>query len=79
MAEQNAGLWAGSIAQATQKDFKDIPLNEDLFNKLTLPACFKQCSRTDIDVVFKNEMECTYKCMITYKDTLRKFQQIDHE
>ena len=64
---QNTGIWANTISSASQKEFKDIPLNEDLFKRLTLPACFKQCSRTDVDLVTMNEMECTYKCMITYK------------
>ena len=63
----NTGIWASTISSASQKEFKDIPINDDLFNRMTLPACFKQCSRTDIDLVFYNEMECTYKCMITYK------------
>ena len=73
----NTGLWASTIAAGSTKEFKDISLNEDLFNKMVLPACFKQCSRTDIDIVFMNEMECTYKCMITYKDSLKLIKQVD--
>jgi hypothetical protein len=53
-------------ASSTQ-DYKSIALNRDLFNRMVVPACFKQCSRTDIDIVFLEEMECAYKCMITYK------------
>lgn len=75
--EQNTGIWANTIAGASQKEFKDIPVNQDLFNRKALPACFKQCSRTDIDIVFLNEMECTYKCMITYKESLKHLQSLD--
>ena len=68
---ENVGIWAGSISSASQKDFKDIPINVDLAKKMILPACFKQCSRTDVDIVFDNEMNCMYKCMITYKDSIK--------
>ena len=67
----NVGIWAGSISSASQKDFKDITTNTDLAKKMIMPACFKQCSRTDIDIVFNNEMTCMYKCMLTYKDSIR--------
>jgi hypothetical protein len=75
----NTGIWASTIASASKKDFRDIKTNDDLFQRMALPACFKQCSRTDIDIVFMDEMECTYKCMITYKDTLRHFRRLDHQ
>ena len=71
---ENTGIWASTIAAASTKEYKDIKVNNDLFDRLTLPACFKQCSRTDIDLVFMNELECTYKCMITYKHALRHLQ-----
>ena len=74
----NTGIWASQIAAGSQKEFKNIPINDDLFNRMALPACFKQCSRTDIDIVFMNEIECTYKCMITYKDTLRLLHELDN-
>ena len=75
MTSNNTGIWAATIAGASAKEFKDIRNNEELFKRMTLPACFKQCSRTDIDIAFLNEVECTYKCMITYKDTLRMLQE----
>ena len=46
----------------------NIRMNRDLFNKQVVTSCFNQCAKTDIDVVFAHELECTYKCMITYKD-----------
>ena len=70
MTDANASMMTSTIAARTQ-DLNSIRLNENLFKKLALPACFKQCARTDIDIAFLNEVECTYKCMITYKDTLR--------
>ena len=73
----NTGIWASTLAAGSQKEFKDIALNEDLFNRMALPSCFKQCSRTDIDIVFMNEMECTYKCMITYKQSLNHLKEMD--
>jgi hypothetical protein len=54
-------------------------LNADLFNRMALGACYKQCAKTDIDIVSMNEMECTYKCMITYKQSLPLLQQIDKQ
>jgi hypothetical protein len=56
-------------AQFGSGEFAKVGLNQDLFNKLVQPACFNQCSRKDIDIVFLNEVECMYKCMITYKQT----------
>ena len=70
MTDANASMMSANLA-ANNKKLEDIRLNENLFKRLTLPACFKQCARTDIDIAFLNEVECTYKCMITYKDTLR--------
>ena len=52
-------------------------LNADLFNRMAVGACFKQCAKTDIDIVSMNEMECTYKCMITYKQALPLLQQLE--
>ena len=75
--QANTGIWAGSIAAASQKEFKDIPVNQQLFNRMVQPACYQQCSRTDIDIVFANEVECMYKCMITYKDSLRIIKDLD--
>ena len=75
----NTGVWASTIASASKKDFRDIRTNDDLMLRMTLPACFKQCSRTDIDLVLMDEMECTYKCMITYKDTMKLFRKLDHQ
>ena len=72
MTEHNTGIWANTIAASASQEYKQIRTNNDLFDRMTLPACFKQCSRQDIDIVFMNEMECTYKCMITYKQALRK-------
>ena len=73
------GLIASFVTASSEKEFRDIPTNWDLFNKMALPACFKQCARTDIDIVYMNEMECTYKCMITYKQSLKFLQEIDNQ
>lgn len=69
MSDVNANL----VSQAKTR------LNADLFNRLTVGACFKQCARTDIDIVSMNEMECTYKCMITYKQALPIVQNIERD
>ena len=74
MTDANASMLTASLASKTQ-DLSSIRTNDKLFNRMVLPACFKQCSRTDIDIAFLNEVECTYKCMITYKDTLRMLQE----
>jgi hypothetical protein len=65
--ERNVGMWATYVAGSSSADFKKIATNDDLFNRMVMPACFNQCARTDVDIVFMNEMECAYKCAITYK------------
>ncbi len=75
--EKNVGLWASYVSSSSSNNFKDIPLNQDLFNRMTIGACFNQCARTDVDIVFLNELECTYKCVITYKDTFGLLKQLD--
>ncbi|CDW85235.1 UNKNOWN [Stylonychia lemnae] len=75
--QQNSGLWGNFINATSQNDYKDISLNQDLFNRMVVPACFQQCARTDIDVVFLNEMECSYKCMITYKQAFHHLKDLD--
>jgi hypothetical protein len=53
-----------------------VALNQDLFNRMVVPACFRQCSRTDVDIVFLNEMECAYKCIITYKQSFAHIRDL---
>ena len=83
MAEQqrdkNVGLWASYVNSSSSQDFKSIKLNEDLFNRMATSACFNQCARTDVDIVFLNELECVYKCMITYKQSLTLLKEIDKQ
>ena len=76
---QNTGLWASFVSASSENNFNDIPLNADLFNKMSLPACFRQCARTDIDTVTTFELEQTYKCMITYKQTLGLIRELEHQ
>ena len=75
----NTGLWASFVSASSENNFKDIPLNQDLFNKMALPACYRQCARTGIDVVTTDELEQTYKCMITYKQTLQHIRELDQQ
>ena len=70
-------MWAHYVASSSAQDLKSIELNKDLFNRMTVSACFSQCARTDIDAVFLNEMECTYKCMITYKEAFSLVKNLD--
>jgi len=77
--EANMGLLSAFVSANSEHEFKDIPLNKDLFNKMALPACFNQCAKTDVDIVFMNEMECTYKCMITYKQSLNFIRELEHQ
>ena len=77
--EHNMGLFSSFMTASSEHEFRDIPLNKDLFEKMTLPACFNQCAKTDVDIVFMNEMECTYKCMITYKQSLNYIRELDHK
>ena len=56
-----------------------MQLNRDLFNRMVVPSCFKQCAKTDVDIVFLNEMECTYKCIITYKQAFSMIKDLDLE
>lgn len=76
---ENSGLWASFVSSTSQNDFRAINLNQDLFNKMVVPACFKQCSKTDIDIVFLNEMECAYKCMITYKQAFTLMKDLERQ
>ena len=77
--DQNVGLWASYVNASSSNNFKDIALNADLFNRMVVPACFNQCARTDVDIVFLNEMECAYKCMITYKQSLNLLKDLDRQ
>ena len=77
--EKNIGLWAGFVNASASNNFKDIALNKDLFNRMVVPACFNQCAKTDVDIVFMNEMECAYKCMITYKQSVGLLSDIDRQ
>ena len=63
----NTGLWASFVAASSENNFGEIPLNGDLFNKMAMGACFRQCAKTGIDTVTTDELEQTYKCIITYK------------
>ena len=76
---QNTGLWASFVSASSETDFKNIPLNKDLFNKMALPACFRQTARTGIDTVTTFELEQTYKCIITYKQSLKLIQELEQE
>ena len=77
--DKNIGLWASTVASTSSKDFRDISLNSELFNKMVIPACFNQCSKTDVDIVFLSEMECAYKCMITYKQAFKNIKDLDSQ
>jgi hypothetical protein len=74
---ENTGLWASFISATANRDFQNIKANADLFNRMVVPACFRQCAKTDVDIVFLNEMECTYKCIITYKQAYQVLQDLD--
>ena len=53
----NTGLWASFVGASSENNFGKIPLNTDLFNKMSMPECFRQCARTDIDTVTTFELE----------------------
>ncbi len=76
-AAATTGLWGGFVNATSSPEFKDIKANNDLFNRLVVPACFRQCAKTDIDIVFLNEMECAYKCVITYKQAYQVLNDLD--
>ena len=76
---QNTGLWASFVSASSENNFADIRLNSDLFNKMSFPQCFRQCASTDIDTVTTAELEQTYKCIITYKQTLGLIRELDQE
>ena len=80
--KENMKLWEsflGSMGEAGTYDFKNIQLNKDLFNRMVIPACYNKCANTDVDIVFMNEMECTYKCIITYKQAFTILKHSDME
>ena len=72
-------MWSSFLNGTGSNEFSKISHNNDLFNKLVIPACFQQCAKTDVDIVFLNEMECSYKCMITYKQAYRMIQDMDSQ
>ena len=76
---QNTGLWASFVASSSETNFRDIPLNKDLFNKRAFPECFRQCAATDIDTVTVDELEQVYKCVITYKQSLNIIRELDQQ
>ena len=75
----NTGLWGSFVSATSQNEFKTIGHNNDLFNRLVVPTCFRQCAKTDVDIVFLNEMECAYKCVITYKQAYQVLQDLDKQ
>ena len=75
----NTGIWASFVSASAENNFGSIPLNTDLFNKMAMGACFRQCARTGIDTVSTAELEQTYKCIITYKQTLGLIRDIDQQ
>ncbi len=75
----NTGLWGSFISSTATNEFKSIAPNNDLFNRLVVPACFRQCAKTDVDIVFLNEMECAYKCVITYKQAYTHLNDLDNQ
>ena len=72
-----ASLYFNQMQKQTANTYKETRLNGDLFNRMALGACFSQCAKTDIDIVSMNEMECTYKCVITYKQALPMLKNIE--
>jgi hypothetical protein len=70
-------MWANYVSSSSSNDLKKINLSQDLFNRMAVSSCFNQCARTDIDTVFLNEMECTYKCLITYKQAFSIVKELD--
>ena len=48
-------------------EFKRVANNKEMFDILVQPACYNQCVKSQINQLLLSEMECTYKCMITYK------------
>ena len=64
-------------ANLSSGDFQKVPLNSELFNQLVQPHCFRRCATTDVDVVLMNEMECMYKCAITYKQAFSHLQSLE--
>ena len=74
---QNTGLWASFVSASSENNFADIPLNTDLFNKMALPECYRQCARMGIDTVSTFELEQTYKCIITYKQSLQLIRELN--
>ena len=79
MSNQNTGLWGSFVSATSSSEFKNINGNTELFNRLVVPACFQQCAKTDVDIVFLNEMECAYKCMITYKQAYQVLNDLDRQ
>ncbi len=79
MTSQNTGLWGNFVSSVSANEFKNIAPNNDLFNRLVVPACFRQCAKTDVDIVFLNEMECAYKCVITYKQAYQMINDLDRQ
>ena len=79
LREENSGLWASFISATSEKDLNKVRLNQDLFNKMVIPSCFQQCAKTDVDIVFLNEMECTYKCIITYKQAFSLVRDLERQ
>ncbi len=79
MSNQNTGLWGSFINATSSNEFKNIQGNSDLFNRMVIPACFRQCAKTDVDIVFLNEMECAYKCVITYKQAYKVINDLDRQ
>ena len=79
MSSSNSGLWGQFVSATAQSEFKSVGSNPDLFSRLVVPACFRQCAKTDVDIVFLNEMECAYKCVITYKQAYQVLSDLDKQ
>lgn len=79
MSTTNSNLFSQFASATASNEYKGINSNTDLFNRLVVPACFRQCAKTDVDIVFLNEMECAYKCVITYKQAYQVLSDMDRQ
>ena len=58
-------------------EFNSVKLSKSLFDKLVEPACFNVWNMTDTDIVFQNDIEWTYRCMIAYKKVFNHLKTLE--
>eukprot|EP00355_Strombidium_rassoulzadegani_P008510 CAMPEP_0168625526 /NCGR_PEP_ID=MMETSP0449_2-20121227/10068_1 /TAXON_ID=1082188 /ORGANISM="Strombidium rassoulzadegani, Strain ras09" /LENGTH=78 /DNA_ID=CAMNT_0008667305 /DNA_START=8 /DNA_END=244 /DNA_ORIENTATION=+ len=73
-SKNNIDLLGNLMSGLSAQDLTKVEVSDDMFTRMALPACFKQCNPSP-DLVKMEDMECTYLCVLTYRDAFNELKQ----